>query len=49
MHPLLLPSIDDGEKEQGMLKCYRETFLFLVSLLDQILIMLIGVERTDNC
>ena len=44
MHPLLLPSIDDGEKEHGMSKRYRETFLYLVSFLDQIPIMLIGLS-----
>ena len=44
MHPLLLPSIDDGEKGHGMSKRYRETFLYLVSFLDQILIMLIRLS-----
>jgi hypothetical protein len=44
MHPLLLPSIDDGEKEHGMAKRHRETFLYLVSFLDQLPIMLIGLS-----
>jgi hypothetical protein len=49
MHPLLLPSIDDGEKEHGMSKRYRKTFLYLVSFLDEIPIMWIGLSSVLAC